>query len=135
MSQWKWYYHFKTSGKHANVVSWLWTYDYRDGVRPHQFLPIEGTESTKIHLKAEGGLNRSSNPRGPYVLPYVDEDPAYDQPLVPLIIENYQDITLEVNGDMLSSITYKNVGKVTLDLGWKRSYGEILVNESGKWTS
>lgn len=133
------WYRFETSGTYDRVVSRLSQYDYKEfadkgGVRPHQFIPAQGTESKKIHLRAEGGLTRVV-PQGPYLVPYVDLDPSYSKPIIPMIVENYQDITLEVNGDLLQNITYMNVGKVTLDLGGKKTYDSISVTEPGTWSS
>ena len=71
----------------------------------------------------------------PYLVPYVDLNPSFKKPVIPMVVENYQDITLEVNGDMLENITYFNVGKVTLDLGSKKAFNEIAVTEPGAWTS
>ena len=137
------WYRFETSGVNERVVSRLIGYDYdyfadKGGVRPHQFIPKTGKESKAIHLRAEGGLTRPTTPgeeQGPYLVPYVDLDPSYDKPVIPMVVENYQDITLEVNGDMLNNITYFNVGKVTLDLGSKKEFDEIAVTEPGSWTS
>ena len=48
-----------------------------------------------------------------------------------MVVDNYQDITLEVNGNMLDNITYFNVGKVTLDLGSKKEFEGMAVTEPG----
>ena len=135
------WYRFETSGTYDRVVSRLSQYDYsqsasngKGGVRPHQFIPKQGSEKKSIHLRAEGGLTPPPT-QVPYLVPYIDLNGAYQKPIIPMIVENYQYITLEVNGDLLQNITYMNVGKVTLDLGGKKTYDSISVTEPGTWSS
>lgn len=116
------WFRFKTSG--TSVTTTLRNAD--TPVLPNQFLPSPGTEGTPITLTANvyDGVEKK-------LLPFIQDDVMNG----PIVIENYQDITLKANWDALSGITYVNVGKVTLNLQGKRTYPEILVDEPGAWSS
>lgn len=137
VSSWEWY-RLKTSGKYAVVHSILDFYDYDEeyGARPNQFLPVAGSESTPIRLRAEGDAASNYQSLVPFIS-YRSEYKTWDtnKKLHAMVIENYQDITLEVNGSLLQNITYFNVGKVTLDLGEPKEYDEISVSKVGSWSN
>lgn len=130
------YYRVRTSGKYSNVFAWLYplpTTGENTGVRAHQFFPADDSASKRIHIKAGGSYRIKTPPVQPFLVPY--NEPNFNNEVVPLIVEDYQDLTLEVNDSMLQHVTYFNVGKVTLDLGARKTYNEISVTEPGLWSS
>lgn len=127
------YYRVETSGEYNYVASWLYPLpDSAPDIMVHQFFPASGKRATPIRIRPEGSW-RNNAPVEPFLVPY--NDPRFKNEVVPLIVEDYQDLTLEVNDSMIQHVTYFNVGKVTLDLGAAKTYNEISVTEPGLWSS
>ena len=118
------WYRMKTTGI-SSVSSLFYTDDSNGYGYPHQFFPESGKEATPVTLQVSEQYGQV------FRMPYVDKNGLLHR----VVVENYQDLTLDVNASGLRGITYYNVGKVTLKLGGKQSYEEIAVTEPGAWTS
>lgn len=125
------YYRVETSGTYGKVLSWL--YPGQNSHRAHQFYPASGSADKAIRIIPWGGLRVKMQPVEGFYVPF--NNPDYENEVAPLIIEDYQDVTLEVNSTLLDHITYFNVGKVTLALNGAKTYDEISVTEPGLWSS